>query len=52
MPSWVADLALSRLGLEVEWIVTDNIKDIAAGELVFDSFRVVTPGDWLKMEDD
>ena len=35
-----------------EWIVTGNIRDIAAGELIFDSFRVVTPGDWLKMEDD
>ena len=40
------------LGWKLEWIVTGNIRDIAAGELVFDSFRVVTPGDWLKMEDD
>ena len=35
-----------------EWIVTGNIRDIAAGELVFDSFHIVTPGDWLKMEED
>ena len=35
-----------------EWIVTGNIRDVAAGELVFDSFHVVTPGDWLKMEVD
>ena len=25
------------------WIVTGNAKDVAAGELVFDGFRVVTP---------
>ena len=35
-----------------EWIVTGNTRDIAAGELVFDSFHIVTPGDWLKMEED
>ena len=29
-------------------IVTGNARDIAAGELIFDGFRVVTPGDWLK----
>ena len=34
-----------------EWIVTGNARDIAAGELVFDSFRVVTPGVWLKGDD-
>ena len=33
------------------WIVTGNTRDIAAGELVFDGFRVVTPGAWLKEED-
>ena len=33
------------------WIVTGNAKDVAAGELVFDSFRVITPGDWLKEND-
>ena len=27
-------------------------RDIAAGELVFDSFHIVTPGDWLKVEED
>ena len=31
-----------------EWIVTGNTRDIAAGELIFDSFRIVTPGAWLK----
>lgn len=34
-----------------EWIVTNNEKDFAAGELIFGGFRVVTPGAWL-MEDD
>ena len=34
-----------------EWIVTGNIRDITAGELVFDSFRIATPGDWLKKEE-
>lgn len=33
------------------WIVTGNAKDVAAGELVFDSFRVITPGEWLKEND-
>ena len=32
-------------------IVTGNARDIAAGELLFDGFRVVTPGDWLKEDD-
>ena len=35
-----------------EWIVTGNTRDIAAGELVFDSFRIVTPGIWLKEDDE
>ena len=30
------------------WIVTGNSRDVADGELVFDGFRVVTPGEWLK----
>ena len=30
------------------WIVTGNVRDVAEGELVFDGFRVVTPGEWLK----
>ena len=34
-----------------EWIVTGNIKDLAAGELLFDGFRAVSPGQWLKEED-
>ena len=33
------------------WIVTGNEKDLTAGELVFNSFRVVTPGAWLKEDD-
>lgn len=31
-----------------EWIITNNTKDIVAGDLIFDGFRVVTPGEWLK----
>ena len=34
-----------------KWIVTGNVKDVAADELVFDDFRVVTPGEWLKEDD-
>ena len=34
-----------------QWIVTGNTKDLAAGELLFDGFRVVTPGGWLKERD-
>lgn len=30
------------------WIITNNTKDIAAGDLVFDGFRVASPGEWLK----
>ncbi len=30
------------------WIVTGNARDAAEGELVFDGFQVVTPGEWLK----
>lgn len=35
-----------------EWIVTGNTKDIAAGELVFDSFRIITPRAWLERKGD
>lgn len=31
-----------------QWIVTGNTRDVAAGELKFDSFRIVTPGAWLR----
>ena len=31
-----------------ESIIAGNTRDFAAGELVFDSMRVVTPGNWLK----
>ena len=31
-----------------ELIVTSNVRDVAAGELVFDGLRIVTPGAWLK----
>ena len=31
-------------------IVTGNVKDLGAGELLFESFRVVTPGQWLREE--
>ena len=30
------------------WIVTGNARDVAEAELVFDGFRVVTPGEGLK----
>ena len=33
-----------------EAIVTHNIRDVAAGELVFDGIRVLTPGSLLKEE--
>ena len=33
------------------WIVTGNKRDVAAGELLFDGFRVVTPGAWLKEDE-
>ncbi len=33
-----------------EAIVTHNARDAAAGELVFESIRVIAPGDWLKEE--
>lgn len=35
-----------------QWIVTRNTRDFTAGELVFDSFCIATPGDWLKKEED
>lgn len=34
-----------------EWIITGNVRDVGAGELVFDSFRIATPGAWLKEDD-
>lgn len=34
-----------------QWIVTGNTRDVAAGELLFDTFHVVTPGVWLMKED-
>lgn len=47
-----ADNHLIELAIagNAKWIVTNNVRDIAQGELVFDSFRIVTPGDWLKEE--
>ena len=35
-----------------QWIVTGNARGVTAGELLFDTFRVVTPGEWLMKEDD
>ena len=32
--------------------VTDYTSDVTADELQFDTFRVVTPGEWLTKEDD
>ena len=34
-----------------EWIVRGNTRDIAAGELAFDSIRIGTPRVWLKRRD-
>ena len=34
-----------------EWIVTGNVRDIGAGDLVFGGFCVATPGEWLKGDD-
>ena len=34
-----------------ESIITGNTKDIGAGELIFDTIRIVTPGTWLKEDD-
>ena len=34
-----------------ELIITSNVRDVAAGELVFDGLRIVTPGAWLKEDD-
>jgi len=34
-----------------ERIVTGNVRDLATGELLFEGFRVVTPGQWLREED-
>ena len=34
-----------------ESVVTGNTKDIAGGELIFDTIRIVTPGTWLKEDD-
>ena len=47
-----ADNHLIELAIagNAKWIVTGNVRDIAQGELIFDSFRIVTPGDWLKEE--
>ena len=34
-----------------ESIITGNTKDIAGGELIFDTIQIVTPGTWLKEDD-
>ncbi len=31
-----------------ESVITGNTKDIARGELIFDTIRIVTPGIWLE----
>ncbi len=31
-----------------ESIITGNARDLAAGELIFESMRIITPGNWLK----
>lgn len=47
-----ADNHLIELAIagNAKWIVTGNVRDFAQGELIFDSFRIVPPGDWLKEE--
>jgi putative PIN family toxin of toxin-antitoxin system len=39
------------IAANAESIITGNTRDFAAGELIFDSFRIVTPGNWLKEDD-
>lgn len=39
------------IAANAESIITGNPRDFATGELAFDTFRIVTPGNWL-MEDD
>jgi len=34
-----------------ESVITGNTKDIAGGELIFDTIRIVTPSAWLKEDD-
>ena len=48
-----ADNHLIELAIagNADWIVAGNARDIAAGELTFDSFRIGTPGAWLKRDD-
>ena len=48
-----ADNHLIELAIagNADWIVTGNTRDIATGELTFDSFRIGTPGAWLKRDD-
>ena len=31
-----------------KYLITSNIKDFVSGELLFDSFQLMTPGDFLK----
>ncbi|MDE0009314.1 MAG: putative toxin-antitoxin system toxin component, PIN family [Gammaproteobacteria bacterium] len=35
-----------------DWIITRNRKDVAGGELKFDSFGVLTPDAWLRQDED
>ena len=41
-------LVESAVAGNAAWIVTGNERDVAAGELIFDGFRVVGPAVWLK----
>ncbi len=34
-----------------EYIVAGSVRDVAAGELLLEGFRIVTPGQLLRKED-
>ena len=49
-----ADNHLIELAIagNADWIITHNTRDVAGGELRFDSFGVVAPGVWLQEDKD
>lgn len=49
-----ADNHLVKLAIEgnADWAITRNTRDVAGGELKFDSFGVVTPDPWLRQDED
>ena len=49
-----ADNHLIELAIagNADWIITRNTRDVAGGELDFDSFGVLTPDAWLRQDED